>query len=167
MSASALPFPIMPRVEPRSAALPEMATAVMILNEALEVEFTNESARALFAGVELLGCELTAMLTICDVKGGTDFLEAVTEHPELTQGRLAICDDRYVDAILKPLSTGGYVLTFDDVTAYVRDAELAHKDALTGLHNRASFQERLREMLARAKRTGSDVAVLCLDLDRF
>lgn len=167
MSAAALPFPVMPKAEPRSEALPEMATAVMILNEACEVEFANESARALFADVELIGCGLAAMLTICDVKGGADFLEAVTERPVLTQGRLALCDGRYVDAILKPLSTGGYVLTFDDVTAYVRDAELAHKDALTGLHNRASFQERLQEMLARAKRTGSEVAVLCLDLDRF
>ena len=167
MSAAALSFPVMPKAEPRSEALPEMATAVMILNEACEVEFANESARALFVDVELIGCGLAAMLTICDVKGGTDFLEAVIERPSLTKGRLALCDGRYVDAILKPLSTGGYVLTFDDVTAYVLDAELAHKDALTGLHNRASFQGRLQEMLARAKRTGSEVAVLCLDLDRF
>ncbi|GJD97955.1 EAL domain-containing protein [Methylobacterium iners] len=167
MSAAALPLAVMPKAKPRSAALPEMATAVMILNEGCEVEFANESARALFAGVELLGCGLNALLTICDVKGGADFLDAVTDYPLLTQGRLALCDGRYVDAILKPLSTGGYVLTFDDVTAYVRDAALAHKDALTGLHNRASFQDRLKEMLARAKRTGSEVAVLCLDLDRF
>ena len=167
MSAAALPFPLMPKAEPRSAALPEMATAVMILNEACEVEFANESARALFTDIELIGCGLSAMLTICDVKGGADFLETVTERPALTQGRLALCDGRYVDAILKPLSTGGYVLTFDDVTAYVHDAELAQKDALTGLQNRASFQERLQETLARAKRTGSQVAVLCLDLDRF
>ncbi|WP_375409831.1 EAL domain-containing protein [uncultured Methylobacterium sp.] len=167
MTAAAFSFPDIGIVEPRSAALPEMATAVMVLNEMREVEFANDSARALFDGVEVTGCTLPGLLTICDVKGGIDFLETVGDVPVLTQGRLSLCDGRFVDAILKPLSTGGYVLTFDDVTAYMRDAELAQKDALTGLQNRASLHERLQEMLARAKRTGSAVAVICLDLDRF
>ena len=167
MTAAAFSLPDIGIVEPRSAALPEMATAVMVLNEMREVEFANDSARALFDGVEVTGCTLPGLLTICDVKGGADFLETVGDVPVLTQGRLTLCDGRFVDAILKPLSTGGYVLTFDDVTAYVRDAELAQKDALTGLQNRASLHERLQEMLARAKRTGSAVAVICLDLDRF
>lgn len=167
MTAAAFSLPDIGNVEPRSAALPEMATAVMVLNEMREVEFANDSARALFDGVEVTGCTLPGLLTICDVKGGTDFLETVGDIPVLTQGRLTLCDGRFVDAILKPLSTGGYVLTFDDVTAYVRDAELAQKDALTGLQNRASLHERLQEMLARAKRTGAAVAIICLDLDRF
>lgn len=167
MTAAVFSFPNIGLVEPRSAVLPEMATAVIVLNEMREVEFANDSARALFDGVEVAGCTLPGLLTICDVKGGADFLATVGDVPVLTQGRLTLCDGRFVDAILKPLSTGGYVLTFDDVTAYVRDAELAQKDALTGLQNRASLHERLQEMLARAKRTGSTVAVICLDLDRF
>ena len=49
-------------------------------------------------------------------------------------------------------------------------AELAHQalhDALTGLPNRALLIDRLDQSLAQAERTGSAVAVLFLDLDRF
>lgn len=47
-----------------------------------------------------------------------------------------------------------------------RIAFLAHHDALTGLPNRRLFRDRLELALAQAGR-GVDVAVLCLDLDRF
>lgn len=44
---------------------------------------------------------------------------------------------------------------------------LAHHDALTGLPNRAYFQERLQQCLQRAKRYRRQFALLFLDLDRF
>lgn len=49
-------------------------------------------------------------------------------------------------------------------------AQLAYQathDSLTGLWNRSVFDERLTQALSRAKRQGTDVAVLYLDLDGF
>jgi diguanylate cyclase (GGDEF)-like protein/PAS domain S-box-containing protein len=45
--------------------------------------------------------------------------------------------------------------------------QLARTDGLTGLANRATFMERLRQMFAAAKRGAPSFAVLYLDLDRF
>ncbi len=44
---------------------------------------------------------------------------------------------------------------------------LAQCDGLTGIANRSYFQTRLNDAITQAKRTGSMVAVLLLDLDRF
>lgn len=44
---------------------------------------------------------------------------------------------------------------------------LAYEDGLTGLPNRRLFNEHLEKVLARARRKGSEFAVLFLDLDNF
>jgi diguanylate cyclase (GGDEF)-like protein/PAS domain S-box-containing protein len=63
------------------------------------------------------------------------------------------------------------VLAVRDITerkeAEERIRHMAHHDHLTGLPNRRMFVDRLHQVLARSKRDGTTVAVLCLDLDRF
>jgi diguanylate cyclase (GGDEF)-like protein len=44
---------------------------------------------------------------------------------------------------------------------------LAYHDELTGLPNRALFKDRLDVAMARARRNGSTLAVMLMDLDRF
>ena len=48
-----------------------------------------------------------------------------------------------------------------------RTRHIAMHDSLTGLPNRAMFQRRLDQELARARRDGTGIAVLAIDLDRF
>ena len=58
-----------------------------------------------------------------------------------------------------------------DVTERRATAEriykLAHHDTLTDLANRTLLNERLSEAVARARRSGTTLAVLCIDLDGF
>jgi diguanylate cyclase (GGDEF)-like protein/PAS domain S-box-containing protein len=58
-----------------------------------------------------------------------------------------------------------------DITERKRIEEAVHSaaqsDPLTGLSNRLLFDDRLRVALTRSRRSGSDLAVLYLDLDRF
>ena len=63
-----------------------------------------------------------------------------------------------------------YALTTDITT--LKDTQrlldaMARTDLLTGLPNRRHFDERLAEAAARSRRTGSALAVLYLDVDRF
>ncbi|MDP3546340.1 MAG: EAL domain-containing protein, partial [Phreatobacter sp.] len=50
--------------------------------------------------------------------------------------------------------------------AQARIAHMAHHDALTGLANRALFQEKLSESVGSAAKP-TECAVLCIDIDRF
>lgn len=46
-------------------------------------------------------------------------------------------------------------------------ADLARRDALTGLANRRSFEEAAQREVARARRAGTALSVVALDIDRF
>ena len=52
-------------------------------------------------------------------------------------------------------------------TAEKKISKLAHTDPLTGLLNRASFNEEMDRVAARLERFGSEFALMFLDLDRF
>ncbi|MET3583374.1 diguanylate cyclase (GGDEF)-like protein [Mesorhizobium robiniae] len=76
-------------------------------------------------------------------------------------------DGRTLLVVRRPMSGGGWVATFDDVTERRRVEErmthLAHHDTLTNLPNRSMFRERLDRALGEA----TDLAIFSLDLDRF
>ena len=80
-------------------------------------------------------------------------------------------DGRVVELVNRPTADGGWVATHEDITERkqyeARIAHLAHHDVLTGLPNRAAFNECLATTLERARRSGDQVALVCVDLDRF
>jgi diguanylate cyclase (GGDEF)-like protein len=79
-------------------------------------------------------------------------------------------DGRIFSVMRKPLPSGGWIATHEDITdrqlAEERIVHMARHDALTDLPNRTMLRERLEYELKRTKR-GEGLAVLCLDLDHF
>ena len=82
-----------------------------------------------------------------------------------------LSDSRWVLVNEARTRDGGTVVLYTDITELKRREReiqfLADHDTLTGLHNRASFQRRAEEALVGAKRRGTTVAIMCLDLDHF
>ena len=80
-------------------------------------------------------------------------------------------DGRVVAVTVEMMPDGGWVSTLEDVTerhrAQERVAFMAHHDGLTGLANRVLLGERFELALGLSRRSGGQIAVLCLDLDRF
>jgi len=70
-----------------------------------------------------------------------------------------------------PLPGEGFITIYTDVTEHKRAMEaverLAHQDALTGLDNRYTLESRLDQSIADARRSGSKLALLFIDMDNF
>jgi diguanylate cyclase (GGDEF)-like protein/PAS domain S-box-containing protein len=71
----------------------------------------------------------------------------------------------------RPAPGGGWVSTFEDITERRRaDARIAHMamhDELTGLPNRANFNQRVERFLDAARRNQSKLAMVVMNLNRF
>jgi diguanylate cyclase (GGDEF)-like protein/PAS domain S-box-containing protein len=69
------------------------------------------------------------------------------------------------------LEDGGWVSTYEDVTAHRRsEAQIAYMalhDDLTGLPNRSHFNRCLDEAIAKASHEGERIGIAVVDLDRF
>lgn len=82
-----------------------------------------------------------------------------------------LANGRELEINCQPLARGGYLSTYEDITERL-DVErqvrhMANHDSLTGLPNRFKIREHLQKVVDAAKATGSDVAVLYIDLDGF
>lgn len=79
-------------------------------------------------------------------------------------------DGTLIEVTVTRMADGSCVALHEDITeqrrAQAQVAFLATHDALTGLPNRGALRDELHRLLKRNKR-GEDLAVLCLDLDRF
>jgi diguanylate cyclase (GGDEF)-like protein len=80
-------------------------------------------------------------------------------------------DGRFVHVLNRPIASGGWVATHEDVTerwrSEARIAHMARHDALTDLPNRVLFMEKMNEALARLAASGTQFSVFIFDLDLF
>jgi diguanylate cyclase (GGDEF)-like protein len=85
---------------------------------------------------------------------------------------VAIDDDRIALAVSQcPLSDGGWVATYEDVTEQQRNEGrirfMAHHDTLTQLPNRVLFHNSMDDVLCDLSKDERRLALLYLDLDKF
>jgi diguanylate cyclase len=85
------------------------------------------------------------------------------ELKHLEHGLLLIAEAILVAAVL----LRQLVVLVDNQRLLAEVAREAFHDNLTGLANRAKFLDKLERAVARRRRTGESIAVLCLDLDNF
>jgi diguanylate cyclase (GGDEF)-like protein len=119
-----------------------------------------------YASLEALPSALADLLPDLD-----PLADGVATECRLTGAAGRDCD---VEVLLRPLHWRGaerQVLAVRDISerkeAAARIAHLAYHDALTGLPNRAVFNDHLARAVARAGDAREPLAVLCVDLDGF
>jgi len=130
---------------------------------------------------ELLGTPLADLLHPDEVVMADALISAMagrsSQAPSAPDWRMRHADGRYLffevltSNLLDDSSVTGIVLTMRDVTERrALEQQLTHQafhDTLTGLPNRALFQDRVEHALARAVRRGSTLALAMMDLDDF
>lgn len=105
------------------------------------------------------------------VAGGSLDPKALTEPLAPAEFQQSGADGRVLAVERNDMPGGGFVSTSTDITEHkrveARMMHLAQHDPLTDLPNRLLFQDRLNQAMARSARTGSPLAVIVIDLDKF
>jgi diguanylate cyclase (GGDEF)-like protein/PAS domain S-box-containing protein len=150
--------------------------AVVVLDADGAVTFATPSVEGLLGRADLGGIALSgfvapedagrleALIVAARESGGAATGELALVHRE---GRLVHAEVRVADRLSDP-DVAGVVLAVRDVSERRRLERQLHRsarrDTLTGLPNRASFEDRLRAVLAEPE---PRAAVLLLDIDEF
>src|SRR3954471_13260358 len=124
------------------------------------------------------GCTMQRLISHRKETGSFDgdideFCNAIIRNVSLGKATRQLTEapgGRAIEIVNRPLKSGGWVATIEDVTerrrADEKIAHLAHYDGLTDLPNRILFRERLEQSL-KAIRPGEQLAVLYIDIDEF
>jgi len=158
------------------AAISNMAHGLAMFDADGQLLVCNASYRSMFLLGEVASSSshtelLSAINTLVDSSSRNVSYERMFEVEESGNSiEVTLKDGRQIAAQFSPLSEGGWVEVYYDVTESRQAAEriryLARHDALTGLPNRIVFNETIRHECERVRR-GATASILCLDLDHF
>jgi len=89
-----------------------------------------------------------------------------TLHDYINYDRLSKLPSHYPDSVGQLMMNVQYAIDKIDLLTRTQDED-CNTDPLTGILNRRAAEERLRQELARARREGSSVLAVMLDIDKF
>jgi len=165
-----------------SSAVEQSGTMVMITNQDGDIEYVNPkfcevteyaSDEVIGQNVSMLRAEETDSEQVTDIWGTVSFGD--DWHGEILTRKKS--GDSFwslmtISAIMNekgPISH--FVMVSEDVSqlkeAHLKMEQLAYVDTLTGLANRLLFRDRLEQVLKSIQRSGTQAALLYLDLDQF
>ena len=101
-------------------------------------------------------------IRVYGAKAGTVEISYLEDRPEIDEGSFLKEERALLDTVCRQL---GRIIENKRMEEDIR--HLAYFDEITGLPNRALFNDRLKVALARAKRNKEKLAVMMLDLDQF
>ena len=142
----------------RYAELRDVPQELLKVGTPFEVIVTDEYSRGLIKGYPGADAVTARVAELSELPPDSHRVE------ELADGRCMLLSRQ-------PMLGGGWLTTIEDITERQRAeaaiVHLARHDVLTGLANRAEFNEKLEEASKRLKRGGGAITVMMLDLDRF
>jgi len=123
---------------------------------------------------EVVTAEAVAATSVVRESGdrGSDLRERIEEHQKTHNVFERQLDgDQWILVHEQRTGDGGTVIFYTDVSELKRREKqirhMAFHDVLTGLPNRALFNQRVERALARARRRGTTAIVMCIDIDHF
>ncbi len=150
--------------------------AILTISEGLVVEFANPAAELMLDAKpgDLAGQPISRILPSVT---SADDLGALQRNPSRRielEGRTRDGTGVHIEATVDKMSVDGtvhYVLVARDIGERKAQQEvleyLALHDPMTGLPNRTLLMDRLDHAIAASRRSGTRLALLILDLDRF
>jgi diguanylate cyclase (GGDEF)-like protein/PAS domain S-box-containing protein len=165
-----------------SSAVQQSPVSVLITDPRGVIEYVNRKFEQItgYDAADAIGRDLG--FTILE-QGGTEAMRTLREHIDAgTDWRGEFCSIRRDGQVfweyvtISPLRDDSaeithFIIIKEDITVRRNYEErLLHQarhDDLTGLANRVLVRERLHQALGKAGREGHQMAVICIDLDRF